>query len=398
MNQQSILEALKKDVEIPEVVKTKADEAFASIRKEGKVRSISNAQGGRGRKRRTALAFPKKRMAVIVAAAVLCFATITVTAAYLNWSKSLSEGLQLTEEQKVEMQETNMVTFVNQEAVDQGIKVTAVQSITANYYTHLAFKVEGYEVEDEIQPGFENVTVTVDGKQDFNYNAGFYDGLIMGTDGRVARADKTPIDFDSNMFLEQYKLEDGSMEYRMTLFHATEKDYFLNKPIHVEMKNLGTVDKAEYFNRIDGNWNFDWTLQGCGDMKEVKLNERIGDTNATVVRAELSPISLLVEYEFPRQQVTEVGTDENGEEKTFQLYAEPPHFTGVKMKDGTWYPFLNAGPGSMGYQSEDSDIYRDTFAIDRMIDVDQVESLLFYKSTPENGEYTEENFYSIPIQ
>lgn len=398
MNKHNILEVLKKEVDIPEVVQAKADEAFAAIHRQGKVRNINRAQEEKRRNKKRGSVFPKKRMALIIVAAVMTFATMTVAAAYLNWSKSLSEGMQLTEEQKVEMEESKMVTFVNQASTDQGITVTAVQSITANYYTHLAFKVEGYALEDEIQPSFEDVKVTVGGKDDFNYSASFYDGLITGMDGRAARADGTPIDYESNTFLGVYQLEDGSMEYRMTLFHPTDKEYFMNKPIHVEMKNLGTVAKAEYFNEIDGNWSFDWTLQGCGDMKEVKLNERIGDTNATLVRAELSPISLLVEYEFPRKQVTEIGIDENGQEASVNLYAEPPYFTGIKMKDGTCYPFLNAGPGSTGYQSEESDLYRATFAIDRMIDVDQIESLLFVKSSPENGQYTEENFYVIPIQ
>jgi len=108
------------------------------------------------------------------------------------------------------------------------------------------------------------------------------------------------------------------------------------------------------------------------------------DTNATVIKAELSPISIKVEYQFPWQEVTET---------------EPAEPVGVKMKDGTLYPDISMGGNSMGYGPDGSDIISNTFPIDRIIDVEQVESLLFIKSYPENEEpMTEDNFYVVPIE
>jgi len=399
MSRRDIIEILQMEVEIPDAVQKKANQTFDKIR-EDKVEVDADGKIIPYDKIKTVSKFSKKRIGIIVAAVTLTLATVSVAAAYLNWGKSLSEGLQATQEQKVQMEENNMSTFVDQACTDQGITITAVQSITDNYYTHIAFKVEGYEPEEGVQPDFETMEVTVDGKDDFSSGGSFYDGLVQGADGGVANADGTPLDTDENGgLIEHYVMDDGSLEYRITLANAHEKGYFINKPIHVEIYNLGTVSKAEYFNEIEGTWSFDWDLQGSEDMKECTLNIPLGDTGATVVKAELSPISLRAEYEFPRQQVTDTGLDENDEEISFDSYAEPPQLSGVKMKDGTLYPFIYLGPGSLGYESEDTDIYMTAFAIDRIIDVEQVESLLFIKSYPEDEEpLTEDNFYIVPIK
>lgn len=422
MNRNDTIETLQMDVNIPDVVQKKANETFDKIRtNKATVGADTNIIPYSTKQTKGASTFPKRRIGVIAVVATLALATVSVAAAYLNWSKSLSEGLQATDEQKVQMEENNMATFVNQASTVAGITVTAVQSITDNYYTHIAFKVEGYELGDGVQPDFETTNVTVNGKDDINSCASFYNGLIQGTDGKIANADGTPFDTDENGgIIEHYVMDDGSLEYQITLF-THEKGYFINKLIHVELSNLGTVSKAEYFNEINGTWSFDWNLQGSEDMKECSLNVPLGDTNATVVKAELSPISLRVEYEFPRQEVTETALDEmseearialengeempetalneNSEEASINLNIEPPQLTGVKMKDGTLYPFLYLGPGTMGYVSEDSDLYMTAFAIDRIIDVEQVESLLFIKSYPENEEpLSEDNFYEVPIE
>lgn len=397
MNKCDIIEKLRMDVEIPEVVQKSADEAFDKIRKMKKEERIKDYPQNQKRTQEKAK-FPKKKAAIIIAAATMAFASISAAAAYLHWSDSLSEGLQITDELKLKLEEKQAVAFAMQECKQQGITVTAVQSITDNYCVHIIFKVEGYEIAENQEPGFENIFVTVDGKDDFNMTgASFYDGLVMGADGRAANADGTPLVENSDGSIGRYVREDGSMEYWVTLYNST-KGYFIDKQIHIELQNLGTLAKAEYFAGIEGTWSFDWNLQGTDSMKESPLHEPLGDTNAIVTKAELTPISMHIEYEFPKQIVTEEGLNENGETIYTNMYAEPPMIMGVKMKDGTIYPYLANG-GSFGYESEDSDLYTATFATDRVIDVDKVESLLFLKSYPENGNsLTEENFYVVPIE
>ncbi len=53
---------------------------------------------------------------------------------------------------------------------------------------------------------------------------------------------------------------------------------------------------------------------------------------------------------------------------------------------------------SSNYVDQESEIYESKVALARVIDVDQVESLLFIKSYPEGEEpLQEENLYIVPI-
>lgn len=407
-----VLDELREDIVIPEIVQKKADRAFDAIRQkasrrpntDGNVRkiavpsqtdSLKIAPEKKGRARRRL----RKKIWILAAAAVLAFGTLNVAAAYRKWSRSLGEGLKAEETQQQKLQENHMASFVNQSCTDQGITVTALQSITDNYFTHISFQVEGYSVDRGEQPDFGSISVTVNGEDDFSWVSDFYDGLVAGEDGTPQNADGTPINLDeSGSIVGKYVADDGSMEYNITLFHPNEKGYFLNKPIHVEMLGLGTVKRAEYQPGTEGKWTFDWTLGGSPESKICELNVPLGDTGATLVRVELSPISMMAEYEFPRQEQRETYRDANGREQETFFYAEPPRLRGVRMKDGTLYPNLYLGPGASGYQSESGTRYRTSFAIDRILDTSQIDSLLFDRPVSKiTGDSAEGQFYIVPI-
>ena len=81
---------------------------------------------------------------------------------------------------------------------DQGIVVTARQSIVDNYYGYLAFKVEGYTKGKGREPGFNGLSVKVDGK-DVSCTYGMYDHE------------------------EEVVEEDGSFEYQIMLYGDGER-------------------------------------------------------------------------------------------------------------------------------------------------------------------------------
>ena len=416
MKKEDIIKVLQEEVVIPSQVQKKADAAFETIRKDaGRVGQGGNvvplySHRDQPSAKRTRVSAKKRRKKLLLAvlAAVLAIGTINVAAAYFNRSKGLKAELHLSEEQQVQMEEDHLSTYVDKACTVQGITVTALQSITDNYYTHIAFRIEGYSLEEGMEPGFESVFVTVDGhdpfaetspENSFQYTSGFYSGIVAGEDGRPTVMEGSTSRIDSNgELLESYRMEDGSMEFQVTLANFQQKGFFIGKPIHIELKNLGTVSKAEYHSGIEGTWSFDWVLEGSDRMRECEWNAPLGDSGASVVRAEISPISLRVEYDLPRQEKEEKAIDENGRETTTMLYVEPPRLTGVKMKDGTLYPYLYLGPGMQGYESETSQRYVTAFAIDRVIDADQVESLLFAKPSQQGqGNDVEDFFYIVPL-
>lgn len=387
------VDRLSRDVEIPDIVMEKANQAFEQIRREGsrtkgKIVSYQSAGKRSGRK-----------YAVIALTATLAVGTVTACAAYMNWSRGLTEELRISESQQENLEQTGMAAFSGASVSDAGVTVTAEQSITDNYYTYLSFKVEGYSPAEGVQPDFETISVTVDGKDDISWGGGFYDGLVCGNDGMVINADGSEAETEEDgSLIEHYVMDDGSLEYHMVLSGGGEEGAIIGKDIRVSFENLGSVAKAEYTPDLEGKWTLEWTLGGADTAISAQTEETLGDTGATVTGIELSPISIRVTYDFPRKERISEYEDENGERKTYTYFDEPPVANGVKLKDGTMLTSLYGGPGSAGYLNDESDTYQSTFAFSRVIDPEQVAAVLFPKRTEgEEGSLKDMDYYEVAI-
>ena len=425
-----IWEVLNENIEIPDIVQEKADEAFALIQKEARgnesgskeyetkktqERKSAAAERDSMNTRKTTYGGKKRKwkFAAVGMAAALAVGSLSVGAtAYLKWSKGMEDALQITEEQKEQAESTGLAAFPDMSVTDAGVTVTAQQTIIDNYYAFLSFKVEGYGVQPGQQPGFGQVEILVDGES-LTCGHSFYNGLITGADGNVMLADGSEIPLDENeSFLLDYTMEDGSLDYRINLASQREAGWFEGKEIHVEFSDLGVYEgkAGDVVETIKGTWTFDWTLGSDDSSYKTELDAPIGETGAIVKNAEISPISLNVVLEWPREEITETGYHETQEEVDGEMvqksepfeythYKEAPALIGVKLKDGTLLPYLYEGPGAEGYLEENSDLYSIRFAIDRILDLDDVQSLLFLKDYPEDGDaLQEENLYIVDIR
>lgn len=341
----------------------------------------------------------KKSIFAVTTAAAIAFGTLTVcAAAYFTWHNGLTESLQISEEQQKTLEDTGMVVFSEASCTDAGVTVSAPLSITDNYYTYISFKVEGYDLGKGSEPGFETISVTVDGQDEFSWGGSFYNGMIAGPDGRVIYADGTPIDYDLPLE-SHYVREDGSLEYHMVLANSSEKDYFVGKPIHVEFENLGTYGKAEYYPSIEGKWTLDWTLGGADTSKHFEMEEILGDTECVVKEVEISPVSFHITCDFPRKETIEEYELEDGTVGTITKYEQAPWASGVKLKDGTLLKTLYGGPGTSGFVDDTSNTYVIGYAFDRVINVDEVDSIIFAKGQIDDiGEATEDDYYLVPLK
>lgn len=381
---EDMFEILKKDVEIPDVVMKKAEGAFEKIQGEAKIQEkakITPLSPKRTRKK-----IPAKRMFLVAAAVMLGAGGVTAgAAAYMRWSKTASEGMLASEETQKKMEETKLAVPVNKSDTQNGVTVTVSQTIVDSYYAHIIFKVEGYDAGEGKQPFFETDTVVVDGydpwkdpydeKRHFGSGGDWYNGVTMGEDGRAVRiSDGKPLD-EIEDYQDNYKLEDGSYEYRLTLTHTADKDYFMGKPIHLELHNLGTAEKEDLTNVIDATWSFDWVLEGSPEKKEYDLNASIGDTGVTVKHVEISPISLNVTYDFPKKIYNKMDNSSG------MLFFPD----GVRLKDGTELKTIYLGPGTNGYISENE--YFIAFPVDRILDTDEIDALLVRKGVDGGDRY-----------
>ena len=360
---------LNSDVEIPEAVLKKADDALAQIRESTKpvrkAKKESRFQGG----------FRYAQAAAIACVVLVGAGGITVTAAVVHhlWSRGMQGNIQATEEQQKDLAEQGMVTegpdLSNMEVTSEGITVKPTELVADGHFVHVAFQIAGYDLADGEEPCFEEVRVYTGEDENaedgwVNMSGSFYNGIIANINGEPVYEDGTPL--ESGDFAEHYKAEDGTLEYVMTLYKTDTdpEESLLGQTIHVLLKNLGTVKKAEFMNGIDGTWKFDIPVNGENTAKSFELNTVLENANITVLSAAISPISIRVDYEVTGELQTQ--EDDNG----------LPAVSGVVLKDGSRLLYLFNG-GQSGYQ-EGSDTQAYLMAtFDRVIDVDQVQSLLF---------------------
>ena len=342
----------------------------------------------------------KRRVRVSTAAAILA-AALTVGGsvfAAIRWNRGLEEGMQISEEKKEQLETDQMAVTVGQSCTKGDVTVTADQCIVDNYYAYLSFTVRGYEPAEGADPIFEQTVISAEGIDHLSGTGRFYNGIIMGPDGRGIYADGTEIDRNSGEPVTgHYVQEDGSMQYLWMVSSGGEKGLLTGKTIHVELVNLGTARRAAFTPGVQETWTFDWTLPENSVSREFEPDMALGDTEAVVKTAEISPISLYVTMDVPRQEETDIIEWEDGNTEIFTFWKEAPRLTGVRLKDGSLLPYVTDG-GSSYYPEEEGDLYIQRYGVDRVLDIDQIDALLFVKDGTPSGEIpTEDHFYVVPL-
>ncbi len=385
------------DVEVPEIVQKKADEAFSKIRMEGT---------GVMRKKRYSFISP---VAAAICVCLLAAGSMTVAAAvYHYWSRGMEGNIQATPEQQSELIDSGITTILNEDAEDNLMAITSgdvtikpLEIISDEHFAHISFSVEGYNISEQAEPGFEYISVYTgndinDENGWVNMSGSFYNGIVSGSDGKPVYDNGEPLEHtEDGATIEHFKAQDGTLEYVMMVYAADINDSLLGKTLHVEFVNLGTVYKAGYENAVDGEWAFDITIPENSAGELCKLDEALGDSGATLRSVELSPVSIRVNYDFEGSSYEEEGVGADGKPITSTFYTEAPEFVAVRFKDGTLFPYITNG-GMKGYTDESHKEYYSMMAFDRVIEMDQVDALLFKKSSPYGeGALTEDDLYIV---
>ena len=87
MKKNKAMYTLQQDVKIPDIVETKASQTFARIQREARTGNEKIIVYDKK------IRSPKKKYAVLAMTAVLAVGTVSVYAAYINWSQGLKEEL-----------------------------------------------------------------------------------------------------------------------------------------------------------------------------------------------------------------------------------------------------------------------------------------------------------------
>ncbi|MDD2960262.1 MAG: DUF4179 domain-containing protein [Lachnospiraceae bacterium] len=378
------------DIEIPEIVMQKANEAFSRIKMEEANRVVfKEVKANKINKKKR---WFQNHAVAAAAIGILTIGSVTAVAAINHiWSRGMQGTLQSTDEQQRTLAEHGMAEVMSAQehysdlAVTAGdVTVTPETVVVDERFLYVSFSVSGYQMEKGKQPAFQYVNVYQGNSPEDSLNqfSSFYDGIMEDENGNHVYEDGSALEEDEEgSWIGHYADEKGNLEYVITAFVTDEKDSLLGKTIHVDFTNLGTYEIASVVPDIAGNWNFKIDLPAVSSAQIIQINKKVDGTDLMLENMELSPVSVKLNYCVNGEAAA--ADDSNG-------LPEFPEFRGVVLADGTRISLLSGG-GMSGYTDEAKKEAFTLNSFDRVIDVEQVAALLIM---PEEGSEIAE----IPIQ
>ena len=365
---------------------------------------IEEAEFGEFRKNQAGISGKKKLLFLL--AATLIMGTMTAAAVYTRWSTTAQTRYNPSQDVKEQAEKSGLSVMLEEtkgkensdevlSVTDQGITITAVQSIVDNYRAEITFRIEGFELPEDKEP-FAWPMVTVDGNLDFygSQTGGFFDGTTRNDKGEwVYASDGSPVKYDDTKpfspAILDYVADDGSLEYTHYIsFSETDGRYF-GKEIAFSFHSidLQSDQKAGMPEpQVEGNWELKWTLTGTSDSISITPNVKIGDSDVILLDAQIGQKSIRARYQVDDYWE---GWDE--------LVTLPQAVQGVRMKDGSEHI---CGASTSGFEDQQNMIYfTESDIYDAILDISQVESLMFHKGweMDANGKPTIQTFYYIPV-
>lgn len=358
---------LQEDVELPEVVLSKANHALEMIRQEETENMAADNQKNSKKNTRRI----KSQVAAAAAVCVLAVGGVSAVAAiHHNWGRGMSGNIQATDTEQQKLTDDGVaVVYPEKEeyealkVTNNGVTIVPDTVIVDAQFAYLSFTISGYNLPEGEEPGFEDVNITSD-DMGINMSGGMYDGIVCNEEGAPVYEDGSELKFtDSGDIVNHYYDENGNLEYFIQAHIAEAGDTMLGKTVKVDFKNLGSLHKTEFTDGVEGDWNFEITLPSVSSAKEFDVNKAIDGTSFTLTKLEISPVSLNATY--TTDNAPEANQDDLG----------VPCVKGVVLKDGSRLPYLTDG-GSIGYTDDSKTEAYNILGYDRVIDVDNVKALI----------------------
>ena len=363
---------------------------------------IEEAEFGTFQKNRAGISGKKKLLFLL--AATLILGTMTAAAVFTRWSTTAQTRYNPSQNVKEQAQKSGLSVMLEEtkenpnevlSVTDQGVTITAVQTIVDNYHAEIIFRIEGFDLPEGENPHVWPI-VSIDGDKRFggSQTGQFFDGTTRNDKGDwVYASDGSPVKFDDTQpfspAILDYVADDGSLEYTHYISFSETDGRYLGKEIicHFQSVDLQSHKKAGMPEpQVEGNWELKWTLTGTSDSITVTPNAKIGDSDVILLDAQIGQKCIRARYQVDDYWE---GWDE--------LVTLPQAVCGVRMKDGSEHI---CGGGTSGFEDQENMIYfTESDIFDAILDISQVESLMFHKGweLDTNGKPTIQTFYYIPL-
>ena len=346
-----------------------------------------------------------RKLMLVALAAVMLLATLTGAAVFTRWSKTAQIRYNPSQDIKEQAEKSGLSVMLEEtkgeenpgevlSVTDQGITITAVQTIVDNYQAEITFRIEGFEVPEDEYPSVWP-TVTIDGDAHFftGQTGSIFDGTTRNEAGeRVYVSTGEPVksrDDEFHSVILEPVAADGSIEYTHYISFAETDGRYFGKEIVFTFHSMDfeSDQKAGMPEpRVEGNWELKWILNGTGDSITIAPNAKIGDSDVILLDAEIGQLSVKTRY-----QVQDYWEGWN------QLVELPQAICGIRMKNGSEHICI---PSTSGFEDQENMIYFiESKMFDAILDISQVESLMFHKDweLDADGKPTIQTFYYIPV-
>lgn len=347
----------------------------------------------------------ERKITFIALAAALILATLTGAAAFTRWSVTAQNRYAPSQDIKEQAEKTGLSVMLEEtgnpentnevlSVTDQGITITAVQTIVDNYRAQITFRIDGFVLPEDEAP-FVWPIVTIDGNQHFYGMQGgsFFDGTTRNEEGNLVYASTgEPVrsgDDEFQSLILDYVADDGSLEYTHNISFQETDGRYMGKEIVFSFRSIDLQSHQKAGTsvpQIKGNWELRWTLTGSDSNIKFSPNTKIGDSDVILLDAEIGQLSIKTRYQLKDYWD---GWDE--------LVELPQAIQGVRMKDGREYTCVSS---TTGFENQEKMIYFiESTMFDAILDISQVDALMFHKGweANENGQLTEQTFYYIPV-
>lgn len=425
----------EKEIELPDAVRGKMDEAFRQIqatsdenrgcvirlREEGPNTAKYRRETGKvGTGRRGPGRFKKAASAALCAALLTAGILTAAAAAYTGWSRGMKGALQASPQQQKELEDKGIAVVLKEDTAGDigdaaekaqgsdsddkvgskaqeekytpvtvgGVTVCPSMTVATEDCAWISFSVDGFVPEKGLQPDFGTFDVYFDNEPDSdqsrwrNITARFYDGTVINENAQIVYDDGTVTEGPAE---PRYTDKNDSMEFIIQISGDVNTS-FLGQSLHVRLKDLGTVAQARFTKMLEGTWEFTIPLPDNNAYRTYQAASAVGETGITIKQLELSPVSVRATLSVPEQT-----------EFDKELISDMTHPCGVRLKDGTMLPYLSTGGGG-GFTDETRTEYRFIHPFNHMIDLNQVEAMVFLKPNAWKDAADTERFYIVPLE
>ena len=302
------------------------------------------------------------RLAVVIAVILILTMATAIAAHIAGWTRGLEERLQVTDELKEKHEGSGLFDEPGLSVTKDGITVTLDQCVVVPQTAYIAFRIKGYPLQPGEEPGLDLVSCEAAHAETFiNTDSSFYNGS-------AAVPDDEPYDYSKLSYTD----ENGDLLYVFTASPSDEQVSLVGLDLKVVLGGLGVCEgkAGDVIRQVEGPWEFEWTLKGTDQQVDVTgLHEAIGKDGCFLTEVHLTPVSINLRMLVPKKLNEHSVMDD-----------AVPFFSGVVYEDGTVLTELGAG-GSEGYEDgldPENDVYGQALNLDRLIEPEKVEKLVFY--------------------